>query len=178
MPDEKRKKEEKEGYEFGFGMGKLSIGGIFEGIGNLIESIGKVSKEGGVISEEGEITGLGDKVKGVYGFTVRTLAGGEPRVETFGNIKKTAEGPVVEEVREPIVDIFDEDDHILIVSELPGINSDDITLELKGDILTLSAETGDRNYHKDIVLPSEVDESTEEMTFKNGILEVKYSKVE
>ena len=176
MSDDKRKKEAKEGFELDFGMGKFSFGGLFEGIGNLIESVGKISKEGGVISEEGEITGLGDKVKGVYGFTVRTLAGGKPKVETFGNIKKTPKGPVVEEVREPIVDVFDEEDHILVVAELAGIDSTDINLDMNKDILTLSAGTGDRKYHKEIVFPSEVDESTEEMTFKNGILEVKYSK--
>ncbi|MDA2926032.1 Hsp20 family protein, partial [Acidobacteria bacterium AH-259-G07] len=90
--------------------------------------------------------------------------------------KKTAKGPVVEEVREPIVDLFDEEDHLLVVAELPGIDSNAIKLEVEKDILTLSAETRERKYHKEIVLPSEVDVSTEEMTFKNGILEVKYSK--
>ncbi|MDA2930075.1 Hsp20/alpha crystallin family protein [Acidobacteria bacterium AH-259-O06] len=176
MSDEKKKKEEKEGFEIDFGLGKASFGGLFEGLGNLIESIGKIAKEGGVISEEGEITGLGDKVKGVYGVTVRTLAGGEAKVETFGNIKKTPKGPVVEEVREPIVDVFDEEDHILVVAELPGVDASDIKIDVEKDIFTLSVETGDRQYHKEIVLPSEVDQSTEEMTFKNGILEVKYSK--
>ncbi|MDA2926055.1 Hsp20/alpha crystallin family protein, partial [Acidobacteria bacterium AH-259-G07] len=160
MSDEKKKKEEKEAFGIDLGLGEISFGGLFEGIGNLIESIGRVAKEGGVVSEEGEIAGLGDKIKGVYGFTVRTMAGGEPKVETFGNIKKTAKGPVVEEVREPIVDLFDEEDHILVVAELPGIGSADVNLDVEKDILTLSAETGDRQYHKEIVLPSEVDEST------------------
>lgn len=177
MSNEKKKKEEpKAGAEFDFGMGKLSFGGLFEGIGNLIESVGKIAKEGGVISEEGELTGLGDKVKGVYGFTVRTLAGGEPKVETFGNIKRTKKGPVVEEEREPIVDVFDEEDHLLVVAELPGIDSGDVKLEVEGDILTLSAKTGERTYNKETVLPAGVDRATEEVTFKNGILEVKYSK--
>ena len=171
-----RKKGAKEGVDLDFGMGKISFGGLFEGFGNLIDSVAKIAKEGGVISEEGEITGLGDKVKGVYGFTVRTMAGGEPKVETFGNIKKTAKGPVVEEVREPIVDVFDEEDHILVVAELAGINSDNIEFVVDEDILTLSAETGKRKYYKEIVLPADVDESTGDMTFRNGILEVKYSK--
>lgn len=184
MSDDKKprcgrdKKEEKKGFQFDLGVGKASFGGLFEGLGNLIESVGKIAKEGGVISEEGEITGLGDKVKGVYGFTVRTMAGGEPKVETFGNIKKTAKGPVVEEVREPIVDVFDEENHILIVAELAGIDRENINVEVQEDILILSAETGRRKYHKEIVLPAEVDESSEEKTFRNGILEVKYSKKE
>ncbi|MCK4325402.1 Hsp20/alpha crystallin family protein, partial [bacterium] len=105
---EKDEKEKEEGKKAGldFGMG---LGGIFGGIGNLIESVSKIAEEGkGIVSKAGEIKGLGDKVKGVYGFTVRTLAGGESKVEPFGNIKKTPKGPVVEKEREPIVDVFDE----------------------------------------------------------------------
>jgi len=175
MAEEKKKKEEKT--EFDFGAGKISLGGLLDGIGNLIESIGKITERGeGIISKEGDIKGLGDKVRGVYGFTVRTLAGGESKVETFGNIKKTAKGPIVEEEREPIVDIFDEKDQIIALAELPGISDSDVKTELKGDLLTISAETGKRKYHKETVLPCAVNDSSKEVSFKNGILEIKFNK--
>lgn len=174
MSEEKKKKE---GPEFDFGIGKLSFSNLFDGIGNLIESLGKITERGeGIISKEGEIKGLGDKARGVYGFTVRTLAGGEPKVETFGNIKKTPKGPIVEEEREPIVDLFDEHDHVLIVAELPGISEGNIKTEVKGDVLTISAETGKRKYRKEVVLPCSVYESSKEVSFKNGILEIKFNK--
>ena len=53
---------------------------------------------GGEIRDEGDIKGLGKGAKGVYGFSIRTLAGG-PVIERFGNIKETSEGPRVEETR-------------------------------------------------------------------------------
>ena len=173
MTEKEKKKEEKEaGIDFGMG-----LGGIFEGIGNLIGSVSKIAEEGkGIISKTGEIKGLGDKAKGVYGFTVRTLAGGEPKVEPFGNIKKTPKGPVVEEEREPIVDVFDEKDHILVVTELPGIEEGDIKTEIKDDILNMSAEKGERKYKKEVLLPSKVDSDPISSTYKNGILEIKLKK--
>lgn len=170
---EKEKEGKKAGIDFGIG-----LGGIFEGIGNLIESVSKIAEEGkGIISKTGEIKGLGDKVKGVYGFTIRTLAGGESKVEPFGNIKKTPKGPVVEEVREPIVDIFDEKDHILVVAELPGVEEPDVKIDIKGDILTLSAERGEKKYSKEILLPSKVDEKSLTSSYKNGILEIKLERI-
>lgn len=181
--EKKRGRPEEEGKkaEMDFGIGRISLGGlggIFNGIGKLIDSVTKIAGEsGGMVSEKGEIKGLGDKVKGVYGFTVRTLAGGEPKVEPFGNIRKTPKGPVVEEVREPIVDVFDEKEDILVVAELPGVEESDISTEINGDILTLSSERGEKKYSKELLLPSKVDEKTLSSTYKNGILEIRVKKI-
>jgi len=169
---EDKNKDDKKGTDFGFG-----LGGIFEGLGNLIDSVSKITEEGkGTISKTGEIKGLGDKVKGVYGFTVRTLAGGESKVESFGNIKKTSKGPIVEEEREPIVDVFDEKDHILVIVELPGVNEEDIKTEIKGDILNISVQEKERKYKKEVLLPSRVEAEPTSSIYKNGILELKLKK--
>lgn len=178
MSTEKKKKgkKEKEDFDVDFGLGRIAFGGLFEGINDLMEKASKLSDETGEIKKEGEIN-LGKEIKGVYGFNIRTMAGGQPVIETFGNIKKTPKGPVVEEEREPVVDIFDEKDHILIVTELPGVSENDINFELQGDILKLSAESGDRKYTKEILLSSKVKEDKIESSYKNGILELKLIKV-
>lgn len=183
MAEDKRAAKPDEGKkpEVDFGIGKFSlggVGGILEGLGKLIDSVSKTAGEsGGIVSKTGDIKGLGDKAKGVYGFTVRTLAGGEAKVEPFGNIRKTPKGPVVEEVREPIVDVFDEKDQLLVVAELPGVAESDINLEVKGDILTLCGERGEKKYSKEVLLPSKVDEKTLSSTYKNGILEIRIKKI-
>jgi len=97
-------------------------------------------------------------------------------IESFGNIRETAKGPVVEEVREPIVDVFDEEDHILVIAELPGVSEDKIKVELTGDILNLTASDTDKKYAKEILLPSKVKSQSLETTYKNGILEIKLGK--
>ena len=178
---DKEKKEEKKGIEVDFGLGKISLGGlggIFEGVGNLIDLASKLSEQAKEIKEEGEIKGLGGKVKGVYGFSIKTLAGRKPVVETFGNIKRKKEGPVIEEVREPIVDVLKEENFIRVITELPGVSKEDVKIKIDKDILNLSAEKGERKYAKEILLPFSVKEDPVEFSFKNGILELKLKKKE
>jgi HSP20 family protein len=109
--------------------------------------------------------------KGVYGFSIRTLAG-KPVIESFGNIKETARGPVVEEVREPMVDIFDEKDRILVIAELPGVAENEIKIEVAGDILNLTASDKDRKYAREVLLPGKVRPDSIKSSYKNGILEI------
>ena len=175
---DKEKKEEKKGVDFDFGLGKIGLGGIFEGVGNLIDLASKLSKEAEEIKKTGEIKGLGGKVRGVYGFSVRTLAGKKPVVETFGNIKRTKEGPVIEEVREPIIDVFEEKDFVRVIAELAGVSKEDVKIKINEDILNLSAEKEERKYAKEILLPFSVKPDPVEFSFKNGILELKLGKKE
>ena len=175
MTGKKRDEGKNGGVEF-----DLGLGGLFKGLGNLIDSATKLAEKGEELSKSGEIDFSGlDKIKGlkdlkgVYGVRVRTLADGKPSVQPFGNIKRTPKGPVVEEVREPIVDIFDESDEIQVVAEMPGIDEKDITIEIKGDILNISAEGENRKYQKEVLLSREAKTDDMTWTYKNGILEVK-----
>ena len=160
------------GVEFEF-----SFGNLFKGIGNLFDLVSKMTEEGKEeYTRTGEIKGLGDKVKGVYGFSVKMGLGGKPIIEQFGNIKATERGAVVAEVREPIVDVFDEGERLVVIAELPGVEESDIHLEVKDDILDLSAEAKDRKYSKEVLLPSSVDAKSLETSYKNGILEIRLRK--
>lgn len=162
----------KAGGEFEFGFGSL-----FKGIGNLFDLVSKMAEEGQKeCTRTGEISGLGDKVKGVYGFSVKMGLGGKPVIEQFGNIKATEKGAVVAEVREPIVDVFDEGGSLVVIAELPGVDDNDIHLEVKDDILDLSAEAEDRKYSREVLLPAPVDAESMETSYKNGILEIKLRK--
>lgn len=170
------------------------VGGFLKGLEKLVGLAERVEKAGGEIRKYGEIKGFGGRkdVKGIYGFSVRTGIGGKPSIQTFGNIRPRAEktggkpakgwsasgGKVeVAKTREPIVDVFDEKDHILIIAELPGVAEDSIKLELKGDILILEAGDEKRKYAKEILLPAKVDFASRERGFKNGILDIKITKI-
>ena len=155
----------------------FGLGGLFKGIEKLIDLAGKLDEKGG-ISKEGEINfdHLKKGMKGVYGFTINTAGGGTPRVETFGNIKKTPEGPKVDEEREPITDIFDEKNEIVIITEMPGIEENDIKIDLKEDILELSAASKNRTYRKELLLPLKAVKQNLRHKFTNGILEIRIKK--
>jgi HSP20 family protein len=123
--------------------------------------------------------GTGKGAKGIYGFTVKVGLGDEAaRVEPFGNIrtdKKTGH-PVVEEIREPIVDLFEEKDHLLIVAEMPGISAADVQLEVKDDVLTIAAAKGDKKYRKEVLLPGSYAKGKMRLSSNNGVLEIKCFK--
>ena len=174
----KKDKQKDEGLDFDFGIGKISLGGLFNGIEKLVDLAAELKKAGGEIKKEGEIdlSHLKKGMKGIFGFSIKTAVGGKPIVEPFGNIKKTPKGPTVEEEREPITDIFDEKEEIRVYAEMPGVNEGDIKIDLKGDILDIAVQAGNRKYHKEVLLPAKVKAETLTSSYKNGILEISIKK--
>jgi len=155
----------------------FGLGGLFKGLEKLVDLAGKL-EENGAMSKEGEINldHLKKGMKGVYGFTINTAGGGSPKVQTFGNIKKTPDGPKVDEEREPITDIFDEENEIVIIAEMPGIEEEDIKIDLKEDILEISAKGKNRTYRKEMLLPVKAISTNLNRKFTNGILEIRIKK--
>lgn len=77
---------------------------------------------------------------------------------------------------EPLMDVFEEEDHIVFVMELRGIQEEDIQIQTSGDHLKFMYNSPARKYSEDILLPSVVDPDTIERRYHNGILEVKLQK--
>jgi len=157
----------------------VDFGGLFGGLRGLVEKLGALAETGEEVRKSGEIAGPGGKIRGVYGFSIRVGLGDEGvKIEPFGNVRadeRTGKA-VVQEVSEPIADVFEEEGYILVIAEMAGVGEQDVQLDLRDDILTISAEGGDRKYRKEILLPESC--SPEKMTFtcRNGILEVKLAK--
>lgn len=153
------------------------FGGIFKGLADLIEKLGDLAEKGDQLKKSGEFQQK--DLKGVYGFSVKVGLGekGEKgvKVEPFGNVRRDARTgeTTVQEIREPIVDVFEEKDHILIVGELPGISTKDVRLEVQDDLLTIYAEKKDKKYRKEILLPRSYPKEKMEVSCNNGILEIK-----
>lgn len=156
----------------------IDPGGFLGGLTNLIEKLGDLAEAGKDLQE---LKQFGDKegIHGVYGFTLRTGIGGDKsggiKVEPFGNVRKDERTgrATVQEITEPLVDIFEEPDHVLVVAELPGVSSDDVKLEIRDDILLISAAHGVKKYRKEVLLPESFAEKAMTHTCRNGILEVK-----
>jgi HSP20 family protein len=158
---------------------ETGLGGMLKGLGDLVEKLGELAETGQELSKTGEIHGSGKEVRGIYGFTVKVGLGEEgPRIEPFGNIRRDAKSgkTEVQEVREPMVDVFEEDDHLLILAELPGIGKDDVRIDLEDDVLTISAEKKDKKYRKEVLLPRSVSKEKMQVSCNNGVLEIKFLK--
>ena len=157
------------------------LGGILRGLGSLVEKLGELAETGRELSKTGEIggTGSGKDIRGIYGFTVKVGIGGEGvKVEPFGNIRRDEESgrSVVQEVREPAVDVFEERDHTLVVAETPGIGAEDVRLEVKDDLLTITAEKGEKKYKKEVLLPGSFPREKMQVSCANGVLEIRCVK--
>ena len=107
----------------------------------------------------------------------------------FGNDEATATT-----TWSPSVDIFETEGEIVVKAELPGMNREDITLNLEKNLLTLKGErrfekeTKDENYHRiersyggfsrAFSIPATVDEEKIRADYKDGVLKIVLPKKE
>lgn len=112
----------------------------------------------------------------VYGYSMTVGPDGKPKVREFGNIKPgTRMGkPYVEleEKREPLADVIDNDGKVRVLVELPGVEKKDIKLSGTEEKLTISVETPQRKYYKEVELPAKVEIKKATSAYKNGVLDI------
>ncbi len=157
----------------------VGLGGIFKGLGDFVEKLSNLAEKGQEFKKSGELKGLDKNLSGLFGISIKVggLGADKIKVEPFGNIHQDEEGEaVVDEVREPIADVFEESDHTMIIAEMPGVEEKDISIHLKDDIVQISAETRGKKYHKEILLKESFTKDKMVHTYKNGILEIKLRK--
>ena len=116
----------------------------------------------------------------VYGFRITIGPDGIPRVEEFGNVRRTPRAKpkiVVSEEREPLVDVIESDKDIRVIVEMPGVDKDKISVKVVDNRkLIVRGSNHNRKYYKEIELPCEVKPETAKATYRNGVLEVKLEK--
>jgi len=78
---------------------------------------------------------------------------------------------------EPLTDVFEDEDEIVVVAECVGFNEKNLKINVKDRRLVLSAESKNRQYHKSLNLPKKVIPHTLSTTYKNGVLEIRLKKV-
>ncbi len=114
----------------------------------------------------------------VYGYSITIGPDGKPIVREFGNIRPGRRPEIVEvsEAREPLVDVYEEDEVVKVIAEVPGVEKKDINLNATEKKLIISVDTPQRKYYKEVDLPAEVDPQSAKATYKNGVLEVVLKK--
>ena len=116
----------------------------------------------------------------IYGFKVGVGPNG-PVIDSFGNVKKERYSgkPKVEERREPLTEVNEQEDQIIVIAEMPGVTKEDISLKATNRTLTISTQEGvsARTYFKEIDLPAAVNSDFAKARYTNGILEVKLKKI-
>jgi len=154
-------------------------GSSFDGILTFLEKLGDLAEKGEQLSRTVSFEGKNKDIKGVYGFSMKMGIGGDkPDVQPFGNIRKDDDSgeSFVHEVREPLVDVFEEKEYLLVVAEMPGVSQEDIEVTIKEDLMEIHASKGEIKYQKELLLPHAFSQDKMKISCNNGILEIKCMK--
>ena len=163
--------------------GADSFSRILSGLTDIAEKLNEISEKGETATKKGEFTFPSKEggVKGVYGFSLKTGLGGKDdaiKVEPFGNIrkdKKTGEA-VVQEIHEPLIDVFEDEKATTLIAEMPGVGPDDIKIDVRDDVLTISAKKGAKKYQKEVLLSHSPAKDKIKVTSNNGIVTIRCEK--
>jgi len=103
--------------------------------------------------------------------------------------------PTSANVRNPVVDVVEDDKRYLIEAELPGLNEKDVKISVEDNLLIIESagksETEDKqdetwlvrerhawNFRRSFSLPKEADQEKITATFKDGLLTLEVPKLE
>ncbi len=94
----------------------------------------------------------------------------------------------------PLVDTYEENGAIVIKAEIPGVKKEDVSIDIKDNVLTLKgersheAEIKEENYyrrersygkfHRAFTLPDAVDPNRIDASYKDGVLKITIPKAE
>jgi len=76
------------------------------------------------------------------------------------------------------LDVYEEDDRLRVVADIPGVTKSDIDLKCDGEVLTLDAAGDTHEYHERVRLPVPVDEHSANASYNNGVLEVTFDRAD
>ncbi|ATZ61116.2 MAG: Hsp20/alpha crystallin family protein [Methanosarcinales archaeon Met12] len=112
----------------------------------------------------------------------------------FREIKPPTFAPTFGDKMSPFVDIVDADKEIVVTADIPGAQKEDISINVRGDIMEIVAsrreekeekkkdywrrERSYNQFYRSIQLPVSVDDKRAKASFKNGVLEVRLPKLE
>lgn len=94
----------------------------------------------------------------------------------------------------PYVDVVDRGNDVIVTADLPGVDKNDIKVDVRGDVLEISAERKtekeekekgylrhERSYnrfYRSIRLPAPVEKDKAKANFNNGVLEITLPKAQ
>ena len=117
----------------------------------------------------------------VYGYSVKIGPDGKPIIREFGNMKPgfTSDETAMslQDRREPLVDVMEDDENVKVLAELPGVEKEDVKLLATARGLTIKVDNPDRRYYKELEFESEIDRSSAKSSYRNGVLEIEFKKL-
>jgi HSP20 family molecular chaperone IbpA len=171
---------------------------IIGGLEMLIDQLGSWAEDNHKMHRTVEF-GEGDS-QAVFSVRMRTGIGGDPRSAPSSrsaassrterasdrsrapnpsrapNSSRAATQVDVRRSHTPVAEVFDEGDRLRVVAEMPGVGSKDIRVAVKGDVLSLQAESPSHRYDTEVLLPVEAHPDPASIGVRNGVVEIVVEK--
>jgi HSP20 family protein len=112
----------------------------------------------------------------IRGFSIKLSPDGKPRIQEFNN-RKSRQKPEIKDAPEPLVDLIEDAEDIVVLVSLPGAKKENIKIRATKNRLTVSVDTPNLECHEELKLPARVDPKSAHASYKNGVLEVKLEKL-
>jgi HSP20 family protein len=114
----------------------------------------------------------------VQGFSVKLGPDGKPKIRDIeGRIPHPDEDDYVEET-EPLVDIIEDETTLMVLVALPGVDKEQIDLRVTENCLNVAVDAEDFEWYDELRLPAKVETKSTHASYKNGVLEVRLTKLE
>lgn len=98
-----------------------------------------------------------------------------PEIKMRGNIDAIKDEELQSNnSKDVFTDIIEKNEEIMIVMEIPGISKEEIDLSTHGNNLELNAG----EFQKILELPTKIDENSAKARYTNGILEIRFNKLQ
>lgn len=121
---------------------------------------------------------IGESVPFVYGFSIIHRPGEDTELREFGNVpeySQNEENFFSSETKEPLIDIFENEDTVHVLVEFPEVEKEDLLLHATAQHLEIKV-IGLSEYSEDVELPVLVDPKSAKASYKNGVLEVTFRR--
>jgi len=114
----------------------------------------------------------------IQGFSIKIGPDGKPKIRPLNSRQPQPDKIEITDDLEPLVDIIDEEEMLVVLVALPGVNREDIDLRVTENCLTVTVDTDDFEWYDELNLPTKVKPKLASASYKNGVLEVRLEKSE
>ena len=78
--------------------------------------------------------------------------------------------------KQPLIDVFEEDDCVVVLAELPGMEKKDVKIEADENTVTIMAKNAFKTYLETVKLPTPIVSGAVKFSYKNNILQATLKK--
>lgn len=152
---------------------------LFGELRAFVETLQSAGEEGASVERVLQFGSSDDGTAGVMGVRVETGLG-----DATGTVRETVASaqPETEDeasaVRRPAVDVYEEDQRVRVVAEMPGVGEEDLDVTVEENALVLSAGTDRRRYWRAVSLPGPVVPGEHTIRVQNGLVELIFARVD